>query len=233
MQTEADRFWQMGELDCYHSFSLAAFQSEKFAEQLKFNALYVLRSYGLVDSGESPYFDAIREFLRVRFNGQQQGAEENNPFLVKQHTDLRVISQAIEKDWQQGVSLRFMPGDEPQNQPAVAVLTFKQPTQGHVGYELLLDFYRPLESVLVISAVDGKLEGHMEDPKSGASFSLGKLKYDAEELEAFLAQQPASASFVFAIGTGEGQERGLIATRTPYSPFVVGSYRNMMPTEAV
>ena len=107
------------------------------------------------------------------------------------------------------------------------------PTQGHVGYELLLDFYRPLESVLVISAVDGKLEGHMEDPKSGASFSLSKLKYDAEELVVFLAQQPASAIFVFAIGTGEGQGRGLIATRTPYSPFVVGSYRNMMPTEAV
>lgn len=225
MKKEAGRVWHLSEAECYHCFSLESFQSEEFMEQLKLNAFFVLRSYGLVDSGKTPYFDAIREFLQVRFNGQQPGMEEANPFLVEQHIDLDVISQAIEKDWESGLSLRFIPGDESQNQPAVSVLTFRQSTQGHVGYELLLDFFPAHESVLVISTVKGKVHARMEDPQSGVSLTLGERLYRPEELEAFLAQQSANASFVFAIGTEESQGRGLIATRTPYSPFVVGSHR--------
>lgn len=220
----AESLWELNELESYRSFSLESFQSEGFREQLAHNALYVLHSYGLSENGETPHFDAIREFLRVRFNGQQPVADEANPLLHEQTVDLRIISEAIAKDWQSAVSLRFMPSPG-QLQPALAVLTFAEGTQGHAGYELLLDFFHLEQTILVLSPIDGKLEAALVDEPSGTSVALGQRKCMADELEIFLAKQPADSPFVFAIGTERDQGRGLISTRSPYSPFTVRAYQ--------
>lgn len=93
----------------------------------------------------------------------------------------------------------------------------------------MLDFYHTKQTRLLLSIRNGQLDATLVDELSGISVPIRRCRYEAAELAIFLAQQPAAAAFIFAIGTEREQGQELIATRSPYAPFVVGSYRSEWP----
>ncbi|MBW7941047.1 MAG: hypothetical protein H3C64_01320 [Candidatus Kuenenia stuttgartiensis] len=66
------------EKDCYVEFPLAAFHSEEFKFQLNHTLVIILESYGLENNANFPNFKALKEFLDVRFNMQNDNSDDGN-----------------------------------------------------------------------------------------------------------------------------------------------------------
>jgi len=59
-------------------FPLRAFQSEEFQFELNHALVLILGSYGLKNKGNFPNFLAVKNFLDVRFNMQNDNSNEGN-----------------------------------------------------------------------------------------------------------------------------------------------------------
>lgn len=73
------KYKNMDEKDCYIDFPLEAFKTEEFKAQLRINYVTVLNYFGLESKSITPNFEAIKEFLDVRFNFKDDNFDENNP----------------------------------------------------------------------------------------------------------------------------------------------------------
>jgi hypothetical protein len=71
---------QMDEVDFKAEFPVLAFRSSDFQFTLKNIMILILKSFGLANPSKYPNFDAIREFLDVRFNMAEDGSGDKNPF---------------------------------------------------------------------------------------------------------------------------------------------------------
>jgi hypothetical protein len=71
---------QMDEVDFKAEFPVIAFRSSDFQFTLKNIMILILKSFGLANPSKYPNFDAIREFLDVRFNMAEDGSGDKNPF---------------------------------------------------------------------------------------------------------------------------------------------------------
>jgi hypothetical protein len=71
---------EMDETDFKAEFPVVAFQSLDFQFSLKNTMILILESFGLANPSKYPNFDAIREFLDVRFNMAEDGSGDKNPF---------------------------------------------------------------------------------------------------------------------------------------------------------
>ena len=61
-------------------FPIDAFTTPEFRFQIKNTMILILESFGLANPSKYPNFDAIREFLDVRFNMVEDGSGDKNPF---------------------------------------------------------------------------------------------------------------------------------------------------------
>lgn len=61
-------------------FPIDAFRSPEFRFQIKNSMVLILKSFGLDNPSRFPNFEAIKEFLDIRFNMIEDGSGENNPF---------------------------------------------------------------------------------------------------------------------------------------------------------
>jgi len=71
---------EMDEADFKAEFPVLAFRSLDFQLTLKNIMILILESFGLANPSKYPNFDAIREFLDVRFNMAEDGSGDKNPF---------------------------------------------------------------------------------------------------------------------------------------------------------
>ncbi len=71
---------EMDEADFKAEFPVIAFQSLDFQFTLKNTIILILESFGLTNPSKYPNFDAIKEFLDVRFNMAADGSGDKNPF---------------------------------------------------------------------------------------------------------------------------------------------------------
>lgn len=71
---------KLDEADFKAEFPVEAFKSLDFQFTLKNTMVLILESFGLANPSKYPTFDAIREFLDVRFNMAEDGSGNNNPF---------------------------------------------------------------------------------------------------------------------------------------------------------
>lgn len=80
LKKETVRYMNMDEKDCYVQFPLEAFQSKDFIQQFNFCYLSILNTFGLENKLINPNFDALKDFLNIRFNLNVDDYNENNPF---------------------------------------------------------------------------------------------------------------------------------------------------------
>ena len=71
---------KLDEADFKAEFDVGAFKSLNFQFTLKNTMILILESFGLANPSKYPNFDAIREFLDVRFNMVADGSGDKNPF---------------------------------------------------------------------------------------------------------------------------------------------------------
>ena len=71
---------EQDENDFYIEFPIEAFTSDEFAFQMKHTIPIILESFGLVIPSKYPNFEAIKEFLDIRFNMAEDGSGGNSPF---------------------------------------------------------------------------------------------------------------------------------------------------------
>ncbi|MGZ0014620.1 hypothetical protein [Yeosuana sp. AK3] len=71
---------KLDEAEFKAEFPVGAFQSLDFQFTLKNTMILILESFGLANPSKYPNFDAIREFLDVRFNMAEDGSGDKNPF---------------------------------------------------------------------------------------------------------------------------------------------------------
>lgn len=62
------KYYNLDEKDCYMEFPVEAFNSSDFDFQFEIMCVEVLKSFGLENKAKYPNFQAIKEFLDVRFN---------------------------------------------------------------------------------------------------------------------------------------------------------------------
>lgn len=79
LKKKLHEYMNMDEKDCYVQFPLEAFQSKEFMDQFNMGLPAVLKTYGLETKLMTPNFKAIKEFLDVRFNLNNDDYNENNP----------------------------------------------------------------------------------------------------------------------------------------------------------
>ena len=75
-------FLELDEKDCYVEFPIDAFKSEDFDFQLKGTCVTVLKAFNLENKAKFPNFEAIKEFLDVRFNMSTDRNDSGNPLAV-------------------------------------------------------------------------------------------------------------------------------------------------------
>ena len=75
-------FLELDEKDCYVEFPIDAFKSEDFDFQLKSTCVTVLKAFNLENKAKFPNFEAIKEFLDVRFNMSTDRNDSGNPLAV-------------------------------------------------------------------------------------------------------------------------------------------------------
>ncbi|PKQ46079.1 hypothetical protein [Confluentibacter flavum] len=73
------KYKNLDEKDCYIEFPVQAFKSKEFMEQFEVGIGSIIKTYGLENKSITPNFDAIKEFLDVRFNLAVDDYNENNP----------------------------------------------------------------------------------------------------------------------------------------------------------
>jgi len=66
------------EKECYIEFPLAAFQTSEFDMQINHTLVVILKSYGLDNNASFPNFDAVKDFLDIRFNMRVDNTNEGN-----------------------------------------------------------------------------------------------------------------------------------------------------------
>jgi len=71
---------QLDEADFRVKFPMDAFTTPEFRLQIKNTMILILEFFGLANPSKYPNFDAIREFLDVRFNMAEDGSGDKNPF---------------------------------------------------------------------------------------------------------------------------------------------------------
>lgn len=79
LQKAFHKYANMDEKDCYVQFPLKAFQLKEFMDQFNIGLPSILNTYGLETKLMTPNFEAIKEFLDIRFNVQVDDYNENNP----------------------------------------------------------------------------------------------------------------------------------------------------------
>lgn len=79
LQKTFHKYLNMDEKDCYVEFPLKAFQSREFMDQFNISLPSILNTYGLETKLMTPNFEAIKEFLDIRFNIRVDDYNENNP----------------------------------------------------------------------------------------------------------------------------------------------------------
>ena len=79
LQKTFDKYLHMDEKDFYVDFPLDAFKTADFELQLKNLSVNVLRAAGLENKSRFPNFDAIKEFLDIRFNMKIDSTDIGNP----------------------------------------------------------------------------------------------------------------------------------------------------------
>lgn len=79
LQKAFHKFMNMDEKDCYVKFPLEAFKSKEFIDQFNISLSSVLNTYGLETKLMTPNFEAIKEFLDIRFNMSVDDYNKNNP----------------------------------------------------------------------------------------------------------------------------------------------------------
>lgn len=73
------KYHDMDEKDCYVEFPLKAFKNEMFNAQFDVSFASIIKSYGLENKSLTPNLKAIKEFMDVRFNLNNDDYDENNP----------------------------------------------------------------------------------------------------------------------------------------------------------
>lgn len=79
MQKMYTKYLNIDEKDCYVEFPLRAFKSSDFTKQFDVTIFSTLNTYGLQSNLTTPNFEAIREFLNIRFNMANDDYLDNNP----------------------------------------------------------------------------------------------------------------------------------------------------------
>ncbi len=79
MQKTFHKYLQMDEKEFYVDFPLDAFKTEEFKMQLRNYPVQVLRAIGLENKSRFPNFEAIKEFLELRFNMKNDNNDTDNP----------------------------------------------------------------------------------------------------------------------------------------------------------
>lgn len=74
------KYRNLDESACFIKFPAEAFLSEEFAMQSKISYTSILNTFGLECKLSTPHFNAIKEFLDVRFNLINDDCIENSPF---------------------------------------------------------------------------------------------------------------------------------------------------------
>jgi len=73
------KYANMDEKECYIVFPLEAFKTKDFYDQFNIGLVATLKTYGLETKLMTPNFKAIREFLNIRFNLENDDYQDNNP----------------------------------------------------------------------------------------------------------------------------------------------------------
>lgn len=73
------KYMKIDEKDNYISFPIDAFESEEFNMQFKVGLIAVLHRYNLECKFQTPPFNAVREFLNVKFNYDKDEYNDINP----------------------------------------------------------------------------------------------------------------------------------------------------------
>jgi hypothetical protein len=73
------KYRDMDEKDCYVDFPLKAFRTEAFNLQFDVSFASIIQSYGLENKSLTPNLKAIKEFMDIRFNLNNDDYDENNP----------------------------------------------------------------------------------------------------------------------------------------------------------
>jgi hypothetical protein len=79
MQKTFHKYLHMDEKDFYVDFPLEAFKSPEFEIQLRNYPVNVLKAVGLENKSRFPNFEAIKEFLDIRFNMKNDNDDTGNP----------------------------------------------------------------------------------------------------------------------------------------------------------
>ena len=83
------KYLNMDEKDCYIEFPLEAFKTSEFETHLNNYPVQVLKILKLENKSRFPNFDAIKEFLDIRFNMKNDNTDNGNPLsMVKREEDL-------------------------------------------------------------------------------------------------------------------------------------------------
>ena len=75
-----DEIRKQDESEFYIEFPVRAFTGDEFAFQMKNTIPIILQSFGLVVPSKYPNFEAIKEFLDIRFKMAEDGSGKNSPF---------------------------------------------------------------------------------------------------------------------------------------------------------
>ena len=81
MKTEFARIARLDEKDCMVQFPLEAFHMSEFKHHLKTVLISALPSFGLESKSRFPNFNAVKEFLQIRFNMLHDTNDAHNPLL--------------------------------------------------------------------------------------------------------------------------------------------------------
>lgn len=74
------KYQKTDEKDCYIEFPVDAFKSTEFEFQIHNTCVTVLNSFGLENKAPFPNFNAVKEFLDIRFNMKNDKNDLENPF---------------------------------------------------------------------------------------------------------------------------------------------------------
>lgn len=77
-QKAYQKYLLIDEKDCYVKYPVEAFKSKQFIDNFNIGIMFILPTYGLESKLITPNFEALREFMNVRFNMMEDDCVENN-----------------------------------------------------------------------------------------------------------------------------------------------------------
>ncbi len=80
LQNIQNQIRKIDESEMMVKYPIEAFSSQMFRVQLNHNLILMLDSFGLANPSKFPNFQAVKEFLDIRFNVAKDGSGELNPF---------------------------------------------------------------------------------------------------------------------------------------------------------